>query len=264
MSLALICGTGDLPARLAAVQDEPPMICVLEGFQPNGLEADTRFRLETLGSLLIELGHAGITEVCFCGAIERPPLDPSALDDHTKPLVPLMMQALGQGDDGALRAVASLFEQTGFRVRGAHELAPDLIAPPGVLTEAWPDGQMRQDAALGFGILDALAPFDVSQACVVGQGQLLGLETVAGTDALMAGLPDVAARRKGILVKGPKAGQDSRVDMPTIGPETVAGVEAAGLRGIVVDAGDVIILKRDAVVAACNAAGLVLWSRTGE
>lgn len=264
MSLALICGTGDLPARIAAVQDEPPMVCVLEGFQPTGLEVDTVFRLETLGSLLIELGHAGITQVCFCGAIERPPLDPSALDEHTKPLVPLMMEALGQGDDGALRAVASLFEQTGFRVLGAHDLAPDLIAPPGVLTEAWPDGQMRKDAGLGFGILQALAPFDVSQACVVGQGQLLGLETVAGTDALMAGLPDAAGRSKAVLIKGPKTGQDSRLDMPTIGPDTVTTAKAAGLRGIVVDAGDVIILEREAVVAACDAAGLVLWSRTGE
>lgn len=263
MSLALICGRGDLPARLAAAQAEAPMVCVLEGFEPNGLTADIRFRLETLGALLIRLGHAGVTEVCFCGGMERPAFDPSALDEHTRPLVPLIAGALQSGDDAALRAVAELFEQTGFRVRGAHEVAPDIVAPPGVLTEAWPDALMRKDADLGFGILQALAPFDVAQSCVVGEGQLLGVETVSGTDALIAGLPDVVQRSRGILLKGPKTGQDSRLDMPTVGPGTVEAVIAAGLRGIVVDAGDVILLEQEAVIATCDAAGIVFWSRTG-
>lgn len=264
MSLALICGTGDLPGRIAAAQEVAPLICVLDGFAPEGLAADVTFRLETLGSLLVRLGHEGVTDVCFCGAIERPGFDPSKLDEHTAPLVPIMAKALQAGDDGALRAVAGLFEETGFTVRAAHELAPDLVAPPGVLTEAWPDAQMCKDAALGAGILAALAQFDVSQACVVGNGQLLGLETVAGTDVLIQSVPDVAARPTGILVKGPKVGQDARLDMPTVGPETVRQVLDAGLRGIVVDAGDVIVLERDAVIKACDAAGLVFWSRTGE
>lgn len=264
MSLALICGTGDLPRRIATAQEEPPLVCVIEGYAPTGLKADKMFRLETLGSLLIQLGHEGVTEVCFCGGIERPHLDPSALDEHTRPLVPILAEALQDGDDGALRAVASLFEKTGFRVRGAHELVPDLVAPPGVLTEAWPDALMRKDAALGMNILGVLAPFDVAQACVVGSGQLLGVETIAGTDALIAGLPDVAQKSAGILVKGPKTGQDSRLDMPTVGPETVRGVVAAGLRGIIVDAGDVILLEREKVVSLCNEAELVFWSRTGE
>ena len=263
MSLALICGTGDLPRKVAEAQAEPPFICVLEGFAPEALEADVTFRLETLGSLLVRLGHEGVTEVCFCGAIERPSFDPTKLDEHTAPLVPIMAKALQAGDDGALRAVAGLFEETGFTVRAAHDLAPDLIAPAGVLSEAWPDAQMRRDAALGMNILAALAPYDVSQACVVGNGQLLGLETVTGTDVLLQSVPDVAARPAGILVKGPKIGQDDRLDKPTVGPETVAQVVKAGLRGIVVDAGDVILLERAAVVAACDTAGLVLWSRTG-
>lgn len=263
MSLALVCGTGDLPQRIASAQDVAPLVCVLEGFAPNGLTADVTFRLETLGSLLIQLGHEGITDVCFCGAIERPAVDPALLDEHTRPLVPILMEALQEGDDGALRAVAALFEKTGFRVLGAHELVPDLVAPPGVLTEIWPDGQMRKDAALGMDLLAALAPFDVAQACVVGGGALLGVETVAGTDALMAAVPDVPQKAQAILVKGPKAGQDSRLDMPTIGPETVRGAIAAGLRGLVVDAGDVILLEPERVVALCDEAGLVFWSRTG-
>ena len=262
--LALICGTGDLPAKIAAAQNEPPLVCVLEGFEPTGLTADLHFTLETFGSLLIKLGQHGVTEACACGAIERPQIDPSKLDEHTLPLVPLLAGALQAGDDGALRAVMGLFEKTGFTVRSAHELAPELIAQPGVLSEKWPDSQMRDDAKMGADVLAAMAPMDVGQACVTGGGQLLGMETIGGTDHMIATLPNTPLVKKGVLVKGPKTGQDTRADMPTIGPRTVEAVIEAGLAGIVIDAGDVLMLDADRCIEIANAAGIVLWSRMGE
>jgi UDP-2,3-diacylglucosamine hydrolase len=50
--LALICGTGHLPAAVAAAQPSPPLVCVLEGFAPADLTADITFRLEHLGTFL--------------------------------------------------------------------------------------------------------------------------------------------------------------------------------------------------------------------
>lgn len=261
--LALIAGRGRVPADIVAALAERPLICMLEGFPPDGLEPDITFRLETLGSLLIDLGERGVSQICMVGSIDRPQLDQGLLDDHTRPLVPLLQQALSAGDDGALRAVMGLFEQTGFTLRAAHELAPDLIAPPGVLSDKWPDAQMRADAARGADILAALAPFDVGQACVVGGGQVLGVESLGGTDHLLACLPDTPLRARAVLVKGPKAGQDRRADMPTVGPATIDALIQAGLAGLVVDAGDVLMVDRDEMVARADAAGLVLWSRTG-
>ena len=262
--LALICGTGGLPAQIAKAQAEKPLVCVMDGFAPDELEADLNFRLETLGSLLIQLGQHGVTVVCLCGAIDRPSLDPSKLDEHTAPLIPLISDALTSGDDGALRAVMGLFEQTGFTVRAAHELVPDLTAPPGVLSATWPNAQMREDAKLGANVLAALAPMDVGQACVTGGGQLLGMETIGGTDFMLSNLPDTPLRAQGVLVKGPKMGQDTRADMPTIGPSTIENAQKASLAGIVIDAGEVILLQPEKCIALANAAGLVLWSWTGE
>jgi DUF1009 family protein len=262
--LALVCGTGTLPALVAKAQSEKPLVCVLDGFAPDALEADLNFRLETLGTLLIQLGQRGVTEVCLCGAINRPILDPTKLDEHTAPLIPLIAGALTSGDDGALRAIMGLFEQTGFAVRAAHELVPDLVAPPGVLSEKWPDAQMRDDAKLGADVLAALAPMDVGQACVTGGGQLIGMETIGGTDFMLGHLPETRLRAQGILVKGPKTGQDTRSDMPTIGPATIEAAQKAGLVGIVIDAGDVILLEHEKCIEMANAAGMVLWSRTGE
>src|SRR6056297_1975401 len=94
MTLALICVQGRLPRIVADAQEARPLVCVLAGFEPDGLAADLTFHLETLGTLLATLKSRGVTRVCLCGAIRRPPIDPARLDDKTAPLVPRLQTAL--------------------------------------------------------------------------------------------------------------------------------------------------------------------------
>lgn len=263
MTLALIAGRGRLPSEVAAAQEVPPLVCAYEGQLPDQIVFDLTFRLETLGTLLVALGEKGVTRVCFCGAIDRPDLDPSKLDAETLPLVPLFQKALAAGDNGALQILKDIFEQTGFEVVGADELLPDLVAEQGVMSAAWPDAQMRRDAARGEAVLAGLAPLDIGQACVIGAEQVLGIETKGGTDHLLATLPADARDMRAILCKGPKAGQIREIDMPTIGPATLQAAHAAGLAGVIVDAGDVIVLEAERCTALADEFGLVLWVRRG-
>ena len=131
--LALIAGQGRLPAVLARSLDQAPLVASLEGFAPEGLPIDLTFRIEHLGSFLAELKAKGVTEVCFAGAVRRPPLDPSSIDAATMPLVPRIMQALQLGDDAALRVVLEVFEEMGISIRAAHEVLPELLPDAGLL-----------------------------------------------------------------------------------------------------------------------------------
>ena len=263
MTLALIAGRGRLPAEVAAAQAERPVVCGYEGVDVEGLSPDLVFRLETLGTLLVQLGERGVTQVCFCGGIDRPTLDATKLDAETMALVPLFQKALAAGDNGALQILKEIFEQTGFEVVGADTLLPDLLAEQGVLSEAWPDAQMRRDAARGEAVLAGMAPLDIGQACVIGEEQVLGVEAMGGTDHLLETLPPRAASKRAILCKGPKANQIREIDLPTIGPATIEAAHRAGLAGVVVDAGDVIILDPEACAALADRHGMVLWSRSG-
>ncbi|MDW4497741.1 UDP-2,3-diacylglucosamine diphosphatase LpxI [Sulfitobacter sp. D35] len=259
--LALIAGSGGLPAHVAAARSERPLICALEGYAPDGLAPDMSFRIEKFGSFLKDLRKRGVTEVCLCGAVARPRVDLKAIDMATLPLVTQMQKGLQAGDDGALRVVLDILASKGFTVRAAHELAPGLLAPPGVLSRAQPDKAMRADVDRAVAVLDALAPHDVGQGCVVGAGQVAAIETIGGTDHMLATLPKIAARLRAVLVKRPKRGQDRRVDLPTVGPATLDAIQAAGLAGLVIDAGDVLLLDRDEAIARADRHGLVLWSR---
>ncbi|SLN37463.1 hypothetical protein TRL7639_01842 [Falsiruegeria litorea R37] len=259
--LALIAGGGGLPTDLVARLEERPVICGLEGFEPDTLEVDLPFRLETLGSLLVAMKERGVTRICMAGSVGRPAVDPARIDAATLPLIPILQQALVSGDDGALRAVISIFEQAGLEVLAAHDLAPDLLPRVGVLTEAQPSEIDEKDADRGVGIVRAMAATDIGQACVVLRGQALAIEGVFGTNWMLQSLTQRPDAGGGVMIKLPKPGQDRRVDLPTIGPDTVTAAVAAGLAGIVIEKGGVMVLDREAVVAECNRLGLFLWVR---
>lgn len=297
--LAVIAGRGRLPAAVAAAQATPPLICALDGFLPDDLIPQITFRLETLGSFVSELSRLGVTEICLCGSIDRPELDPEALDAETAPLVPMLRAALTQGDDGALRVVMDLFERMDIAIRAAHDLAPDLLPDPGVPTRRHPQQAHREAVPVALDALAEMGRADIGQACVVARGRVLAREAQDGTDAMLRRLvlrrePDApdfgpitwsfdlagdmigqaadwlsnttgdAADARGtgsFLFKAPKPAQDRRADLPTIGPGTVARAHEAGLDGIVIEAGGVIVLDRAQVVAMLDAKGMFLWVR---
>ena len=156
--------------------------------------------------------------------------------------LPRILGLMAGGDDSVLTSVVRFFEQKGLAVRGAHEVAPDLLAGAGAIGSVALSEQGRADARLGFAVRAALGPLDAGQAVVVAHGQVLAIEGAEGTDAMLqrvAGLPGRGepGLRGGVLAKGPKPGQELRVDMPAIGPRTVAAAVAAGLEGIAVRAG---------------------------
>lgn len=253
--LALIAGTGDLPA--AILQGRAGVyVCAMAGFVPD-VPVDVTFRIEHLGSFLTHLKGQGVREVCFAGAVKRPAIDPSQIDAATRPLVPVVQAAMAQGDDGALRAIIGIFEAAGLPVVAAHALVPQLLPVSGVPTKRRPDAAMMAEAVLGDRVLVMLGERDRGQACVIAGGKLLAEEGPDGTDAMIAGV----RAEGGILFKGPKRDQDRRADLPVIGLGTAQAVIAAGLDGIVIEAGGVMVLDIDAVTAELDAHDKVLWVR---
>ncbi|EEW25103.1 LpxI family protein [Rhodobacter ferrooxidans] len=263
--LAIIAGRGLLPAALVAALDEAPLVASLDGFLPEGLEPDLVFRLERLVPLLRHLEDSGVTRVVFAGAVQRPRLDPALFDAATAQMVPRLLGAMQGGDDAALRAVVGVFEEAGFQVLGAADIAPALVPGAGVIC-GQPTPADERDAARAAQIVAALGAVDVGQGAVVAQGLCLAVESLPGTDAMLEFVAATAQRpnpaaAKGLLYKAPKPGQDLRIDLPTLGVQTVQKAAAAGLAGIVWQAGGVIVLQPAAMQAAAEAAGLFLWAR---
>ncbi len=261
--IALIAGEGRLAPAIASALDDP-LVYALDGLSP--AVAAKPFRLERLVPFLDELLDQGATEVVFAGAIRRPRIEPELFDARTMAIVPRIVMGMQSGDDAALRAVIEVFEESGLKVLSVDEILPDLVPGEGVLAGE-PGPRDHKDAARAAEIVRGLGPLDVGQGAVVAQGLCLAIEALPGTQAMLefvglhAGLKPDPKGAKGVLYKAPKPGQDRRIDLPTIGPDTVAQVAAAGLGGIVWEAGGVILLERETAIAAAQDAGLFLWAR---
>lgn len=264
--LAIIAGRGRLPQIVADAQPDA-LLAELEGFESlSASRPDVlRFRLERLVPFLDHLRDAGVTRAVFAGAAHRPRLDPALIDPATMQLLPRIMAAMAQGDDGTLREVIALMGEWGIQVVGVHDLCPDLVAAPGALGAQTPKTQEKQDAARGAAIVAAMGAVDVGQGCVVARGQCLAVEALPGTDAMLAHLASLRVASAtlpegGVFVKAPKPQQDRRIDLPALGPDSVDAVARAGLRGIAFAAGEVLLLDRADMIARADAAGLFLWA----
>jgi DUF1009 family protein len=114
--------------------------------------------------------------------------------------------------------------------------------------------------------LNTLGPVDVGQAVIVQDNIVIAVEAVEGTDSMIERSRDL--RRDGpggVLIKLPKPGQEKRADLPTVGPQTIEKLKAAGLRGVAFDASNTLFIDRDATIVLADQYGLfVLALDTSE
>src|SRR6201996_9640401 len=209
------------------------------------------------------LRDEGCRDVIFIGSMVRPALSEVRPDFGALRAIPRIWASFRGGDDHLLSGIGRIFEAQGFRMVGIKDVAPDLLMPAGDVTGARPDQRSNADIAKGREVLHALGPFDIGQAVVVIDGHVVAVEDIEGTDALLARTARLreqgrirAASGRGVLVKAPKAGQDLRYDLPTIGPRTIEGTGNARLAGIAVAAGLTLLAEPQQTIAAADHAGL--------
>ena len=223
-----------------------------------------------IGKMFAALDKNGCGDLVIIGGVDRPDLANVRFDLGALKTLPFWLSLGKGGDDHVLSRIVRFFEDKGYRVHGAGDVAPELTVGVGKLGNKAPSAEDKADIDIAFDVVRALGRFDVGQAAVVVKGHVLAVEAAEGTDAMLARCVELreagrAGRggRAGVLVKAPKPGQEERVDMPTIGPETVTKAAAAGLAGIAV-AGQVLMAERAATIAAANQHGLFLLGVTPE
>jgi DUF1009 family protein len=263
--LAVIAGGGNLPLRVIeaaqAAGREVFVLGVLGQAEPAVLQAAPSVALPVGAArrLLKDLRQRGIEEVVLAGKVTRPTLREIKLDWVAAKLIArATFKALG--DDGLLRSVIKIIEtEGGARVVAPQDIMQDLRAAEGVMGRHAPDATAKTDIRRGIEVAMQLGRVDVGQSVVVQQGIVLGVEAIEGTDALVRRCAEL--RRKiggGVLIKISKPQQDRRADPPVIGPATIATVADAGLAGIAVEAGGVLVVDRPEAVRMADEKGVFL------
>lgn len=224
--------------------------------------------LGEIGKMLRAFRNAGCRDLVILGGVSRPDLRSLKPDAGFFLNLPLILNLMAGGDDSVLRRIVSFFQRRGFQVLGAHEVAPALVAGVGVLGGSAPEERHRRDIETGLALIDALGPSDVGQVVVIADGHPIAIEGAEGTDRMLARLAQQRGQEPrgtgGVLVKSPKPGQELRIDLPAIGPKTVEMAASAGLAGIAVAAGQVLVADRRRTRELLAESGLFLFGARSE
>ena len=270
--LGLIAGGGTLPLEIAQHCERAGrevFIARLKGFA--GPELDdfpgAEVGLAEVGKCIKLLKRAGCKSVCLVGNVSRPDFSALKPDLRGIAILPSVVMAARKGDDALLRVILNEFSKEGFAIEGAHEAKSDLTLGRGALGRISPTDQHRPDMARALLVAKKIGELDIGQGAVVCDGLVLAVEAQEGTDAMLRRVANEipgAIRGKpgayrGVLAKAPKPIQDTKVDMPTIGLATVQRAATAGLAGIVGEAGRLLVLDRDQVIAMADELGLFIY-----
>ena len=262
--LGIIAGSGGLPGQIASAHDRRGggvFMIAFEGItSPDVLDGRDHawFRLGRVQAVLDSLHAAAVEDVVMAGPVPRPSMSSLGFDGRAAKIL-FRAGRRAFGDDGLLSAIASELEGEGFRVVGVETVVDGILAPLGCIAGPELDDIALTDIERGVLVLERLAPVDVGQSVAVQEGLVLAVEAIEGTNGMIARAGTL--KRSGpcpVLVKMAKADQERRIDLPTIGPDTVRSAAAAGFRGIAVQAGASLLIDGDEVRRVAAEAGIAV------
>jgi len=269
--IAILAGAGQLPLQLVKHLEtvgQEYRVMAFRGFAAAELrrQAHAQVDLLDLKTIMGRLDEWQPRAVSLVGAVRRPGFSAllgaySLLRNRQE-----VKEVIARGDDQVLRGAVMLLEERGHTVVGVHELAPGLVAPATLQGGLRPSPDDRRATAMGLELLNSLSAFDIGQAAIVHREHVLAIEGPEGTDrmlrrvrALRQAWLGLRRREKGgVLIKAAKRGQDLRVDMPAIGPRTIAEAARAGLAGVAVGAGSTLVLDQEKTLRTADRLGLFL------
>ena len=272
--IGIVAGGGSIPLFIAnhlKEQGNEPFIIMLKGEAKPEFRAFEHIELQVaeIGKLVKSLHKNSVKHIVFIGSVKkRPSLRQARLDWITLRMIRRLLPRLDEGDDALLSEVVRALEAENISVLGAHEVAPSLLTPDGVIAGN-PSSILKSDTLqLGVNAARCLGDLDAGQGVVVIGRRVVALEGAEGTDAMLARIADLkssgklANKKGGILIKMAKPKQELRTDLPTIGIESVRNAFKAQLDGIVVESGRSMIVNIEQTALEAQKLGLFIlgWS----
>jgi hypothetical protein len=208
-------------------------------------------------SRLIEILHQeNIDEVVFAGQVRHASIFSSLRPDWR--LLKLLASLEQKNTDALIGGIIRVLADEGIRVSDSTALLKPLLAAQGVMTRRAPSRDEEADIAYGRRIAAALSGFDLGQSVAVCDRACVALEAMEGTDAMLRRAAALVNGRPLTLVKGSRRRGHLLFDVPVAGPRTIAVMRETGTTALAVDAGRTLLLDREQMLEAADAAGIAV------
>ncbi|MCL2041967.1 MAG: UDP-2,3-diacylglucosamine diphosphatase LpxI [Bacteroidales bacterium] len=262
--LGILAGNGAMPKEVVDHCKTTNREFFVVGLEPHVLPETVQdtphvlAKVGEIGKILKNFQKNQVKEIVFAGGVRRPSLKELIPDwEGAKLMTKLAIRKMS--DDDIFRMLFNEIEKKGFKVVGAQEVMPQMLLLEGACGKTKPSKEDLEDIQTGIKVAQALGALDVGQACVVQEGMILAVEAKEGTDAMMDRAHSVKRSGKSpVLVKIVKPGQETRVDLPTIGPRTIEAMKRNGIKGMAVEIGGTLLLEREKTIKMADEAKIFI------
>lgn len=168
-------------------------------------------------------------------------------------------------DQSLLMLLVKVLAAEGIELVSSAKYCEEHLAHEGVMTKTAVPAKAVADVEFGWRIARASADLDIGQSLAVKEGDIIAVEAVEGTDAMIRRAGDLCRKGKWTMIKVARPQQDMRLDVPTIGPDTIRNLKDAKCVCLVVEAGKTLIVDKPETLALADKLGIaVMGHRVGE
>ena len=190
--------------------------------------------LGQFGRIINILKENNCKNVLFAGKVKKPNFSKLKLDLKGIYYFPRIIKASKFGDVAIFKEIIKIFAQNNIKTENSLKFNPELSLKKGNYTKIKPNNEDQLDIKIAIKTLNNLNQYNFSQGVVVRNKKVVFVEGKGGTKKMLESTRYKISKNQGVLVKLPKKKQDLRIDLPTIGLETLKQSKIMGLKGIVV------------------------------
>ncbi len=209
-------------------------------------------KITELGKAISILKKNNCKNVIFIGKVERPDIYSLKFDTKALFYLPRLFSAFKKGDGNILKEIIKIFKENELNVVNSMKFTPELIFKDKSINKLKINNTDKSSISKGVKIIKSLSKFDIGQSVVINNGYVLAIEGPEGTDETIKRSLYLSKKyklkNKSILIKFPKTNQDLRIDLPTIGFDTIKNCIKANIKGIAVKRSQNIILDKDKII----------------
>ncbi len=208
-----------------------------------------RISIGKFGKIINLIKEKNSNKVLFAGKIAKPKFSTLRLDFKGIFYMPSIIKASKLGDAAIIKSIIKILNNEKINVISSIYFNPGLAVKKGNYTKIKPSVEDNKSIKLGVGFFDKLNSLDHIQALIVKDHKIIAKEDKKGTKKMLSKLKK---NSKGILIKFPKKKQDLRMDLPTVGLQTLKDCKRYGLKGIVLKSKKNIFLDKIKCIKFAN------------
>ena len=200
-----------------------------------------RISIGKFGRIIDLIQKKRSNKVLFAGKIAKPKFSKLRLDLKGIYYMPSVIKAAKLGDAAIIKTIIKILNKENIKVISSIFFNPDLALNIGNYTKLKPSNTDKKSIKKGVSFFKKLNDLDHVQALIVKDSKVISKENSSGTKKMLSNLKKKSG---GILIKLPKKKQDLRIDLPTVGLNTLKDCKKFGLKGIVLKSKKNIFLNK--------------------